>query len=270
MLMAQARSFLAAGRISDAEAVLRPRLAQSPDVRAAWMNLAVLGLGREKQAPAWLQEVEKAIPVDQLAERLLLAQAWYTLAGVQENREFVAQARRLIDAVAESPTISADHLLSVAVMFDAGGDDAVARDYYHQVLKRNADQSLALNNLAMILAETPEHLVEARRLATRAAELLPSNTSILDTLAFVHAQAGDLDRAIVTIRQAVQLEPDNADWRLSLATWLARGGKQNEARQILDHVVARSQTHPLTDEQRRRLQALQKSMAEELVSLSGL
>lgn len=116
-----------------------------------------------------------------------------------------------------------------------GGDLKQARQYYEEVLRRNSEHLLALNNLATV------HLAQkqpgALALARRAALLAPREPAVLDTLAQAQAAEGSLADAVATQRQAVTLAPDNPDLRLSLAGLLLRNGDKAEARQQLPRLA---------------------------------
>lgn len=72
-------------------------------------------------------------------------------------------------------------------------------------LARNTNDVEACNNLAWNLAEQAIKLDEALTLATRAAELAPTNAGILDTLGWVYYQRGELDHAETWLKKAVDL-----------------------------------------------------------------
>jgi len=73
------------------------------------------------------------------------------------------------------------------------------------------------NNLAMVLANdpdaTPRQLDEAVDLATAVTRARPDDPNLLDTLAAVLLEAERHDDALTAIRQAIELDPGNPDWR---------------------------------------------------------
>lgn len=97
----------------------------------------------------------------------------------------------------------ADALLSV-------GKHAEAIEDYEKVLKLEPDHSGALNNLAWVLATSPEDkLRDGRRaieLAKKACELTDYKAAhILSTLASGYAETGDFDEAMKWSKKAVEL-----------------------------------------------------------------
>jgi tetratricopeptide (TPR) repeat protein len=102
----------------------------------------------------------------------------------------------------------------------AGRTDEV-QQLQTEVVDSNWDNADQLNEIAWSIATGPQpgDLTLAMRAAERANELTDaSNASILDTLARVHYELGDLDAAIQWQQKAVAAEP-NLD---SLAETLRR------------------------------------------------
>lgn len=100
------------------------------------------------------------------------------------------------------------HLLASTLLAQDKFSEAVAA--YQMTLQVDPADSLAMNNLAWILATAPEarlrNGVAAVKLATKACRLTNYKTaSFVGTLAAAYAEAGRFDDAIKTARQAVSL-----------------------------------------------------------------
>ena len=107
-------------------------------------------------------------------------------------------------------------------------DNTIAEASFRAALERESNLHVAANNLAYILAERPEQLSEALKLAKQ----LPAQAVYLDTLAHVQAKAQHYDDALSTMESAIRLEPTNRQWQLNLATILDAAGRQEEAEGI--------------------------------------
>ncbi len=85
---------------------------------------------------------------------------------------------------------------------------------YQKALEINGDLPDALNNLAWLLATSPDPAVrngpQAVKFAEHACELTEyRQTAMLDTLAAAYAETGRFDEAVATIQKAMELERQN-------------------------------------------------------------
>jgi tetratricopeptide (TPR) repeat protein len=80
---------------------------------------------------------------------------------------------------------------------------AEAKDLYRQVLERNQQDSLAMNNLAWLLALSDGDHAEALRLVNRAIDLTGPLPTLLDTRAVVYTAAGKNTQAIRDLNRAL-------------------------------------------------------------------
>lgn len=121
-----------------------------------------------------------------------------------------------------------------------------AETRYREVLRQAPNHLLALNNLAYLLAQQKKPGAVA--LAEQAQKLAPDQPGVLDTLAFVYAQDGQLARALTHQARAVELAPAQDDLRLSLARLQIQAGNKTAARAELDKLAARGTAYPRQDE----------------------
>lgn len=82
-------------------------------------------------------------------------------------------------------------------------DFATAEQVYRDVLKADPKNAVALNNLAWILAPRPESADQALRFADRAIELSGATGELLDTRARILISAGQYDRAVADLTDAI-------------------------------------------------------------------
>lgn len=111
-----------------------------------------------------------------------------------------------------------------------------ARGHYQTALSRSPSEVIALNNLAWIAAQTRDP--KAREYAEKAHSLSPSNPAVLDTLGSILVDAGEVDRGLKLMRDAVAIAPQSNDLRLSLASALSRAGRKDDARKELEPLSA--------------------------------
>ncbi len=130
-----------------------------------------------------------------------------------------------------------------------------ARLAYEAILKKQGDNAGALNNLAEILHRQGD--AKALGYAERAYQLMPADAGINDTLGWILAGQGQIERALRHLREARQRTPGNPDIRYHLASALARGGRPDEARQELDFAL-RSPRFESRDEALALLKSLPK------------
>ena len=78
-------------------------------------------------------------------------------------------------------------------------DQAGTEDAYRKLLEIQANNPLALNNLANLLID--KDIQQARKLADRALQILPETPAIIDTAAWISHKQGDSQRALQLLRQ---------------------------------------------------------------------
>ena len=113
-------------------------------------------------------------------------------------------------------------------------DEAITA--YRRLFESNPDNPLVLNNLAWLLRQTDTD--EALRLANLAVELAPNAGTILDTRGSIEMEQGDYAAAVSSFEQAVELSPEVPSIRLNLAKALLAAGRDTEARDQLQTLIA--------------------------------
>lgn len=201
----QAQGELEEARNRFEEAARRSSVDARPFVALGWLYL------REEKVPEAIRAYEKAHELSpaSLAAQLGLAAA-YQRQGENEK------ARELIESVLrENPDVP-DAYRWVADLYLEQKIYGEAVRFYEEALQRNPADAAAHNNLAWLLAtaEDPVFRDADRALhhARRAVELSEGKeAAFLDTLAEAHYVSGNFEEAVRVQTRALELEPDNSE-----------------------------------------------------------
>jgi len=120
----------------------------------------------------------------------------------------------------------------------AQGNPAKAAELLQRIANKAPGNPVVLNDLAW--AQFEAKLPDALKNATKAAELAPNNTVILDTLGMIQAQEGKQAEAIATLRTAVNLTPNATTPRLHLAELYLKAGERKEAAKLIQPINPKS------------------------------
>jgi len=209
-----------AGRTQEARSLLEPLLSSDTSGtywRMTWLDVATQGVRDTRDAGAWLQQVEGVLDESQLVERSAIAQAWWALGRRDKHPPYLERARTRLDALAADPDANADVWFFLGTIAEHDGQPAVAAERYRRSLELSPEAENVRNNLAMVLANDPEadseQLEQAIALATAVVQARPDEPNFLDTKAAVLLTAGRHVDALEAIRQAIELDPGNPDWR---------------------------------------------------------
>ncbi|GAB6054324.1 hypothetical protein JCM17960_31440 [Magnetospira thiophila] len=123
------------------------------------------------------------------------------------------------------------------------------------LLADKPDSVEALNNLAWLYHETDDP--RSLEIAEKAYALAPQSASVIDTLAWILVERGDLQRGLALLRDAYARGGDIPAIRYHLAATLAKLGRLDEARQELQGVIADARGAPLGSE----VEALRKTLS---------
>ena len=146
------------------------------------------------------------------------------------------EAAKLADGwVKEKPADNAVPLyLAETALATKRYDDAEAR--YEALLKRAPKDPMILNNLAWLAAQRKD--AKAMDYAAKAYEAAPSSPAVLDTYGVILFDAGETDRGLTMMRQALAKAPGAHEVRMNLVQRLAKAGMKAEARKELEPLVA--------------------------------
>ncbi len=180
---------------------VRPGLPQALGLSA----LIHAGQGDFNKAVGLLRAVIKEQP-SEVGWKLQLG-AVYQLANKPR------QAIAVYDQILKSDPDQADALRNRGDVWLALGNHVQAVQDYQHALKLTPDNTILLNNLAWVLATSPDQQVrngkQALELATKAAEKTKYKEAyILSTLAAAYAETGDFQSALKWSEKAVKLSND--------------------------------------------------------------
>jgi len=128
--------------------------------------------------------------------------------------------------------------LSIAAIYNQGKDYKRAAEAYERVLARKPDLWVAANDLAFLLAETGGDLEKAMGLAQKALAQRPEETSVLDTVGWVHYKKGETARAIEYLEKALAKSPGDPSANYHLGMAYAKSGKKEQAKDHLSKALA--------------------------------
>ncbi|MFQ6048741.1 MAG: tetratricopeptide repeat protein, partial [Phycisphaerae bacterium] len=135
----------------------------------------------------------------------------FALATVLELDGQYAEAIRLVEPLTRAETsqpLRLEYLSLLASLLHGDRQLEQAAATYRRVLQINPDSRFALNNLAYLLAEDLNRPQEALPYARRAFQISRDDPNVVDTLGWVECLMGRYDRAIGTLRSAIELNPE--------------------------------------------------------------
>jgi putative PEP-CTERM system TPR-repeat lipoprotein len=109
---------------------------------------------------------------------------------------------------------------------------AQAIPFYRQVVERDANNLMALNNLAWCTHQVKSP--EALGIAERALRLAPKAPAIQDTVGVILSEKGEHERAIKLLSEASASAASSAEIKLHLAQAYSRAGQKERGRQEAD------------------------------------
>jgi Tfp pilus assembly protein PilF len=158
-------------------------------------------------------------------------------------------------AIAKKPE-STVMVLHLANLYDKRGQYDKAAESYREVLKREPNNVVALNNLAWLLAHRSEEAREALEFIDRAVNGMGRRADLLDTRGLVHLALKDTKKAVADLKDATNEGATPARlFHLARAHHEERDPKRaREAlRQAKDKGLQVAELHPVEQDMARRL-----------------
>ncbi len=159
---------------------------------------------------ASLQRYAEAVSVLQKARQTAPSDP-FVLRSLSLAQAKAGDAAGSLDTAARLYEIQPENTASAilyATRLQAAGQNSQAKAVYQRVLKDDQANVIVLNNLADLLADNGE-LAEAEVKAIKAAELAPDNGMVLDTLGWIQYRQGKTLTAFETLGEAHRKLPNN-------------------------------------------------------------
>jgi tetratricopeptide (TPR) repeat protein len=212
-LLMRGRLHAAEGNDAQAKLDVEKALKLSPDLPQAIILRSMMAAQKEKYAEA-IADMQLLLQTDPTNAEYRLQLANY-LVGDKRPRKAIEILTSVIEGIGDKPagddkSIKSDALRSRGDALLSVGKHAEAITDYEEALKLDPEDTGVLNNLAWVLATSPEDkLRNAERsieLGTKACELTKyERPHILSTLASGYAEKGDWETAIKWSTKAVEL-----------------------------------------------------------------
>ena len=142
---------------------------------------------------------------------------------------------RMLQWLKQHPRDAAARIYLASALMSAQ-DYAGAAAQYEKIIEADADNVVALNDLAWSLQQVKDK--RALQFAERAHKLAANNTAVTDTLGWVLLEQGQAARAVPLLKRASEAAPDASEIRFRYATALMKSGDKPEARRQFERLLA--------------------------------
>jgi tetratricopeptide (TPR) repeat protein len=193
-------------------------------------------------ADSWDREAAAAEFRQQAETQNMLMALQRDLTRAMQSSDYDKAVEILDGATEKIPSMTTQFLMLKSRILRQAGRAAEAAAIQPQLIEKLWDEPMGLNQIAWEItsADEPGDLDVALKAATRAAELTDNqDPSILDTLARVYHEKGDLKQAIALQKKAVELEPGADEIRETLEAYEAElnGSAEESDADPIDEVV---------------------------------
>jgi putative PEP-CTERM system TPR-repeat lipoprotein len=230
------------------------RLESETAPSAALLLLAGRTYASANDLPATERVLRRAIETD-----ATLLPAYELLAQVYYNQNRLDDARREFDNLAQRHSMPASALTMSGLLFQASGNNTEAQKRFEQAVAADDRAVVAANNLAWMYADSGQRLSEALRLARTAAELVPNNSEVLDTLGWVYLKSSLPALAVAPLVRAAAINPKHAGYQYRLGLAYAGSGDVERSRTALNRALELDRAASWADDARRVLAGLTAS-----------
>ncbi|HEY2736169.1 MAG TPA: tetratricopeptide repeat protein [Polyangiales bacterium] len=201
---------------------------------------------QRKDHPEKIEEAEHAYR-EALEADGTYTQAWLGLGELYTESDRTGPALLAYQAAIPHASAPGELWLRIAQLHVRHGDGTEAREAYEQVLARDPNSVLALNNLAYVYADLLNDPAHALELAERARQLAPDAANVADTYAWVLWQQAGSSEALALLEDAAKRLPGSAEAQYHLGVALVKQGQKREGRAALSRALDLSATFPGAD-----------------------
>jgi tetratricopeptide (TPR) repeat protein len=186
-----------------------------------------------------------------------------THTAAKRTSDFVALCGRAIESgrlKGNAKVAAAVHCMRGASL-EAEGKAGQALVEYEAAIRLDGMNAGAHNNAAWQIARnTPARVADARAYADRAMNLNPESPAVLDTAAEVSSVEGDLEGALSLMDRVLERAPAAkvASYTVHKAEILCRGGREEDAKALLEQVRRKYDGHPAAQRARSLLWEIER------------
>lgn len=129
--------------------------------------------------------------------------------------------------------------ISLAENYANLGNNIKVGKIYRHLVKKYQGMPIILNNAANLLYQLggKQNKQQALNYAEQAYKKVPKNVDIIDTLAWIEARNGDIEKALPLFRDALVIDFSNPEVKYHLAMILFKQNRKNEAQKLMIEAV---------------------------------
>ncbi|MDD2806754.1 MAG: PEP-CTERM system TPR-repeat protein PrsT [Elusimicrobiales bacterium] len=132
--------------------------------------------------------------------------------------------------------------LLAAEFYVAQDKTTAAIQHLEAILKTHPENALVMNNLAWLYRGTAP--AKALEMAQSAASIAPKAPNVLDTLAMIELDQGQVGKAVKLLKRAVELAPQHKPTQYHLAMAMGKANQRADATRILQELLADPRPFP--------------------------
>ena len=230
--MERTRAWMALGEADKAEDTARKLIAMSPGKPHSYLPLAAILESRKDRRGA--EEVlTKCVEIEPRNPQLGVLLGELQLRG-RELDKALASFQKVLDY---APT-NAQALTGKGMVVQLRGNRVEAAKLFLQAVQAQHDYVPALNNLAMLWADSEQTRPHSVNLALAAFMRANTNPSVIDTLGYTLIRNDRAEEALKVLERALALAPSNQEIMYHKGLALAELGRADEARSALEAALA--------------------------------
>jgi tetratricopeptide (TPR) repeat protein len=186
-----------------------------------------------------------------------------TLTTLKRTSDFVALSGRALEGgrLKGSAKAAAALYCMRGACLETEGKAGQALVDYEAAIRLDGTNATALNNAAWQIARsTPARVADARAYADRAMKLNPDSAAVLDTAAEVRSVQEEMEGALSLMDRVLELAPAAkvASYTVHKAEILCRGGREEEAKALIEEVRRKHEGDPAAQRARSLLWEIER------------
>jgi tetratricopeptide (TPR) repeat protein len=227
-------------KVDQAIALVRKHLQESPKNLDYYLLLAGILEKYDSSPDEALKLLRQAQEISPDSPRVYSAIS-VLLVRMGKNEEALKEYKLLVE---KNPSDVRGYM-ALGTLLDQSGDAVGAKAAYEKALTLRPKFAAAANNLAWLIAKSPEpDLGEALRLSLMAKEAFPEDPFIADTLGWIHYKRGSHKLALTQFVMATEKAPELGTLRYHLALALVADGQKDQAKNELNKALASKEKFP--------------------------